>query len=141
MLAGAGVGLGLGLARTGSGWLTAQLATLNMEAVASVNIDWRAAVAGVGAGVVTALACGLGPALSALRVQPVDTLKATAPRHTSREGSQRVIIAAQLALSVVIILVGTLLFRGYVGRRSAVAALAPGGRVDRRPALLALRPR
>jgi hypothetical protein len=98
-----------------------------METVAAVNIDWRAAAAGVVAGLLTALACGLGPALSALRVQPADILKATGPRHTSGEGSQRVVIAAQLALSVVIILVGTLLFRGYSRTASAVGALRPEG--------------
>ena len=128
VLAGAGVVLGLLMARAGSGWLTAQLATLDMETVAAVNIDWRAGAAGVLAGLVTALVCGLGPALGALRVQPADTLiKATGSRHTSGEGSQRVIIAAQLALSVVIILVGTLLFRGYSRTASAVAALRPEG--------------
>jgi putative ABC transport system permease protein len=127
VLAGAGVVLGLAMARAGSGWLTAQLATLDMGSFASVNVDWRAAAVGVGAGVMTALVCGLGPAVSALRVQPADTLKAAGPRHTGGEGSQRVIIAAQLALSVVIILVGALLFRGYSRSASMVGALRPEG--------------
>jgi hypothetical protein len=122
VLAAAGVAIGLWLARAGNAWLTAQLGDLGLQ-LDNVTADWRTAVIGVAAGAVTAFVCGVAPALNAGRVSPAETLKAGAPQHTSNERSQRVVVAAQLAVSLVVVVVGTLLFRGYYAFASAAEPL------------------
>lgn len=131
VLAAAGAAGGLALAHAGSGWLTAQLDTIGYDLVTSfstltgVGADWRAATAGIAAGLVTALVCGVAPAVVAARVRPHDALKRSDPHHTGTERAQQVVAAVQLALAVAIILVGSLLFQSYRVLAANVATFDP----------------
>jgi len=124
VVAGAGGAIGLALAYAGSSWLTTQLDGLGWQ-LGDISADWRTAAIGVAAGAITAFVCGVVPALNAHRVSPAETLKSGAPQYTTGDRSQRLVVGAQIAVSLVVVATGMLLFRAYQTVATVAADLRP----------------
>jgi putative ABC transport system permease protein len=112
LLALAGAGAGLLLAGTLARFLVSFLSTQGNQVFLNLNPDWLVFAFTAGVAVVATVLFGLVPALRATRVPPVEAMKAggrgvTANRE--RFGLRRVLVVAQVALSLVL-LVGALLF-------------------------------
>jgi putative ABC transport system permease protein len=112
LIAAAGAGLGLLF----SLWLSRLLVTLLTTDERSINLDlhpdWRVLCFTAGLAVLTCLFFGLAPALQATQAGPGAVLKSAARGVTADRGRfslRRLLLAAQVALSVVL-LVGALLF-------------------------------
>lgn len=112
LIAAIGTVFAFGVARVLTGVLMAQLA-VGMSGL-FLDLDWNLTVFGFTSGVAT-LACllfGLAPAMKATALSPASTLKAGGRGNSDgreRFGIRRVLVVAQVALSLVL-LVGALLF-------------------------------
>jgi putative ABC transport system permease protein len=114
LLAALGAGLGLFLARELSQFLVSLLSTDGNPLFLNLNSDWRVLAFTLGLATATCMLFGLIPALRATRTDPAAVMKASGRGlTTSRErfGMRRVLVALQVALSLVL-LVGALLFSG-----------------------------
>jgi putative ABC transport system permease protein len=83
----------------------------------AVPIDYRVMAFTILAGVVTAILFGSGPALWAIRVDPLDAMRQRARGSIdggSRFGIAQALVAFQVALAFVLILGGTLLARSFI---------------------------
>jgi len=112
LLASVGSAFGLALARGLSGFLVSFLNTDGNPAFLDLNPDWRVLAFTTGLAVLTCLLFGLAPALRAMATSPGVVMKAGSRGLTaSRErfGLRRILVVAQVALSLVL-LVGALLF-------------------------------
>jgi putative ABC transport system permease protein len=116
VLAGAGAACGMLFAAWGSRLLVRQLSTPTNAVFLDLSIDWRVLAFSAGVTVTTALLFGTAPALGALRVAPMDALK---DHGRSASGGARVglaspLIAAQVALSMVLVVGAGLFVRTFV---------------------------
>ena len=116
-----GAAAGLVLSRWAGAWLVAQWNDEGLSTWLASGTNWRVWVAASLTGVVTGVACGLAAAWRAARIGPADNLKTHGPRHSSPEGAQRIVVVAQLAFSVVVIVTSTLLMQSYAGIASSSA--------------------
>ena len=82
-----------------------------------VPLDWRMFAFTAGAGVITALVFGIGPAILATGVDPVEAMRQRA-RGTIGGGSRfaipQALVVAQVALAFVLVFGGALLIRSFV---------------------------
>lgn len=76
-------------------------------------LDWRLALFLAAAGGIVTFVFGLAPALRASAVSPVDVLKTIGGRQTSRLGSFRPLIAAQVAFGFVVLFVAGLCLTSF----------------------------
>ncbi len=91
----------------------------NTPRIQEVSINVRSFVFALGAALLTASVFGLAPALSLARTEAGLILRAASSRLTRRRtGLQRVAMAVQLALAVVLLISGTLLVRSLQRRAS-----------------------
>jgi putative ABC transport system permease protein len=105
-----GGALGAVLSKPAAGALQAFLPELPIPLHIDASPDWRVALFAAAATLAAALAFGLAPALAASRVDVVEVLKQGGRGLVpSRQRARRVFVAAQVALSLVL-LVGTGLF-------------------------------
>jgi predicted permease len=115
LLAGAGAAAGLGIAQWGSGLLVRQLSTTRSTVFLDVRIDWRvlAFTAIVCGG--TALLFGLLPALRASRARPIDAIRehGRGAAGDRRIGLSSLLVAAQVALSLVLVVTAGLFVRTF----------------------------
>jgi putative ABC transport system permease protein len=114
LLAGAGAVLGAILAQDLSRFLVSFLSTRSDSLFIDLALDWRVLGFTAGVAVLTCAVFGLTPALRATQTAPGAMLKTAGRSLTaSRErfGLRRILVAAQVALSLVL-LVGALLFSG-----------------------------
>jgi predicted permease len=112
LLAGAGAALGIALAQSLSRLLVWSFSTEGNPVTLEMVTDWRVLLFAVGAAAVTCLLFGTAPALRATRTDPIHAMKAGGRGTTGgreRFGLQRLLVAAQVAVSL-ILLVGALLF-------------------------------
>ncbi len=132
VLSAAGALTGLMFARWGSRLLVAQLSTQNNMVFLDLGIDWRVLGFTTLAAVATTLLFGVAPALQAVRVQPMESLKEQGRliRGDSRFGVGSALVAAQVALSIVLIVGAGLFVRTF----SSLASLKLG--FDRDPVLV-----
>jgi putative ABC transport system permease protein len=115
VLALAGALAGLGFALWGSRVLVAQLSTTVNRVALPLSLDWRVLAFTAAATIIVALVFGIVPAGRAIRPNPMDVLRSD--RHASRGGSTRLagaLVIAQVALSLVLVLVAALLVRTFV---------------------------
>jgi predicted permease len=112
LLAMIGTVLGAVLAQWVSRFLIRFLSTSNNQLFVDLGIDWRVLGFAAGLAALTCLLFGLVPALRGTRVAPGAVLKAAGRGVTStreRFGLRRVLVVAQVSLSLVL-LIGALLF-------------------------------
>ena len=115
LLSGAGALLGLAFAQWGSRLLVRQLSTSANNVVLDLTLDWRVLAFTTAVTMVTALLFGLAPAFRASGVQPNDALKEQG-RGISidrRFGLGNLLVVAQVALSLVLIVAAGLFIRTF----------------------------
>jgi putative ABC transport system permease protein len=115
LLATGGAIAGLALAHWGSRMLIAQLSTWAYTAVVDLSLDWRVLGITGATTIATAVLFGIAPAFRAARAEPNDALKQ--PRAVVRDGRlgfTNILVIAQLALSLVLLIGGGLFLRSFV---------------------------
>ena len=115
VLSGLGAAAGLTLARWSSSTLVSQLSTWFDRVVLDVSIDWRVLTFTIMVSVLTAVLFGTMPAVRASRTTPGGALDSLADlRSRSRTGHLHgSLIAAQVALSVVLLVAAGLFIRSF----------------------------
>ena len=106
-----------------------RLAPPTIPRLHEVAIDWRVVVFVAGMSLLTAMACGLLPALELTRRQTGDALKEGARGATSGTRQRRMfgtLVAFQFALAVVLLVAGGLLVRSF----AKLTAVDPGFRAE-----------
>ena len=104
--------------------------------------DWRVIAFLAGLGILTTLLFGLAPALRASRVPPGSVMKSASRALVggSRSGTRRLLVGGQVALSLVLLVIGLLFTRSLVNLLTTDAGFTPAGMVevdvDMRPANL-----
>jgi predicted permease len=127
-----GSALGLVFARWGGRLLVQQLSTQTNSVFLELGLDWRVLGFTALIAIATTVVFGLAPALRATRVQPMESLKEQGRviRGESRFGFGSALLAAQIALSLVIVVGAGLLIRTF----SSLASFRLG--FDRDPVLI-----
>lgn len=107
-----GSGLGLGMA-----WATTRMVRLSdpghLPQLLELTLDWRVVVFALMAGLATCLFFGIAPALVSTRVEAAGVLKDGARSSTgaSRQGFRKVLVTAQIALSLMLLVGAGLLIQ------------------------------
>ena len=115
LLAGAGTILGLGLAWAGVRLIGA-LAAARLPQMAGLSVDRSVLLVALALGVIVSIGCGIAPAWRAARADPQDALRS----GTRTGGGQahhrylRALVAAEVALSLVLLLGAGLVVRGFL---------------------------
>ena len=111
VLAAAGAALGLAFARWAAQLLVHELSSNGSQITVDTALDWRVLAFTAAIALATALLFGIVPALRSTRVQPHDAIKEQGRSIVgdSRFGLASVLVAAQVALSLVLV-VGAALF-------------------------------
>ncbi len=124
VLASAGAALGLLIARWATLLLVAQLSTATNHVFLDLALDWRVLGFTIGVTVTTALLFGTVPAFRAGGVEPMEAIKEQGRGSPSdaKVGLASVLVAAQVALSVVLVVAAGLFVRTF----SALAHLDLG---------------
>jgi putative ABC transport system permease protein len=111
-----GAGLGFLVARWGSQLLVQQLSTQTSAVFLDLSVDWRVLVFTTGITVVTALLFGTAPAFRAAGVAPMEAIKDQgrgAGGDTGKMSVASTLIVAQVALSVLLVVVAALFLRTF----------------------------
>jgi predicted permease len=132
LLSATGATAGLLFARWGSRLLVTQLSSQNNVVFLDLDLDWRVLGFTTLAAVATTVLFGLAPALRAVRVPPMESLKEQGRtiRGESRFSLGSALVAAQVALSLVLIVAAGLFMRTF----SSLATMHLG--FDRDPVLV-----
>lgn len=87
----------------------------DLPLVISIKLDQRAMLFGLAASLVSAVLFGLAPALQASRTDLMSTLKSADADSSGRQRlwGRKALVVAQIALSMVLMAVATMLFRGF----------------------------
>jgi putative ABC transport system permease protein len=117
MLAMAGGALGLLVAYWGVEALLA-LAPQSIPRLNDVRVDWRVALFAFGASGLVGLLFGIIPALQGTRVQVVDALKDGGRAGTARAGAQKLLVVAEVALALVLLIGAGLLLTSFARLRA-----------------------
>jgi putative ABC transport system permease protein len=110
-LIGAGVGLGVAKIAVSS---FREMYSSNLPQLVSIEIDWRVVTFTLLLSVATALFFGLAPAIKATRVNLIDVLKQggrTGTASRSTQGIRRLLVVTEMAMSLMLILVASLLIQ------------------------------
>jgi putative ABC transport system permease protein len=116
--------LGLAFARAAVSGLTA-LAPRSLTATAEIAIDLRIVAFAFALSLATGLLFGLAPAVSLFRTDLVTGLREGARGATSHHGLRNALVAAEVALSIVLLAGAGLLFRTLLGLQSTDPGLDP----------------
>src|SRR4029450_10721019 len=87
--------------------------------VAAASVDLRVIAYAAGVALLVTLVCGLAPALQATRADLIDAMKRQSAQATPRLPLRGVLLAAQVAISVTLLVCAALLIRGVL-RASSV---------------------
>ena len=115
ILGGVGAAFGTLVASWGSRLLVQQLSTPTNPVVLDVSTDWRVLTFTIGLTVATTLLFGTAPALRASGVTPIDAMKegARGMSGDARVGMANTLVIAQVAVSVVLVVVAGLFVRTF----------------------------
>ena len=124
----AGAGVGLLLAVAGTAFLRTIRIPTDLPIVIAPELDERVLVFSLVVSLVSALLFGLVPAVQATRADIVDSLKpgATGQARKTRTWGRNALVTIQVALSLVLMVVAAMLFRGFESKFAA----GPGYRTD-----------
>lgn len=111
-----GAALGVGLARVMTLAMVSVLPTLPIPVHVSVGLDWRALAFAMSLSLVAALLSGLAPALHASRTDVSTVLKDES--HGPRLRLRSAFVVAQVALSLLLVVIGGLFLRTIQSARS-----------------------
>jgi putative ABC transport system permease protein len=128
VLAAAGAALGLGVAHVGSELLVNQLSTSTFRVYLPLGIEWRVLGFTALVTVATAVLFGTAPALRSLRVEPSGALRShgRGSSHEPAFGLGQMLVVAQVALSMVLLVGAVLLMRTF----STLSSRDPGFDTD-----------
>jgi putative ABC transport system permease protein len=122
-----GAGAGLGVAEIAvSGFR--EIYSSNLPQLVSINIDWRVVTFTLLLSVATALFFGLAPAIKATRVNLIDVLKQGGRTGTARRSTQavrRLLVITEMAMSLMLILVASLLIQSLAKLESQSLGVQP----------------
>jgi putative ABC transport system permease protein len=117
LLAFAGGGLGLIVAYWGVEGLLA-IAPRSIPRLADVAIDWRVASFAITASAVVGVLFGIVPAIQGTRPQVVDALKDGGRTGTARAGTQKLLVVAEVALALVLLIGAGLMLTSFARLRA-----------------------
>jgi putative ABC transport system permease protein len=125
-IAGGLLGLGIGYASTA--FLNQLVPPNDQQAAISVQLDQRALLFSLAVSLVSAILCGLVPAIQTTRADLIGSLRTagTDTPHRTRLLGRNALVAAQVAISMVLLMVSTFVYRGLKTDLSA----GPGFRTD-----------
>ncbi len=122
VIAAVGTAVGLLLAWWGL-VLLGQLAPMfGLEVTYNVSVDWRVTAFAVVVAVLTVMVCGLLPAAQATRIDLATAMKPTSGGAPKRLRARQVLLAAQVALSMLLVVTAVLLGRSLANAN----AIDPG---------------
>ncbi len=125
VLAAAGSAAGLALARAGLDLLR-MLAPSSLPRVESIQIDGTVLAFTAVVGVMTALIFGVAPAVHWGRVSPIQALRvASSTSTTSQTRLRNLLVVAEIALSVVLVVGAGLLIRSFIGLQRVSPGFQP----------------
>lgn len=119
----AGLWIGYGLSHL----LVGIVASAGDQAALRINPDFRILVFTFVGSLVTGLIFGVGPALAATRVDPIQSLKTAAPQQRQKLNAGKVLVAAQVALSLLLVTAAGLFVRTLYNLRTFDAGFARDG--------------
>jgi len=122
-----GAASGLMLARVITSIVLASLPTLPIPVHISLTLDWRVVAFACGLSLVAALLSGLAPALHASRVDVSTVLKNESQGSSGRHRMRHVFVVAQVALSLLLIILGGLFTRALQRANSTDAGFDSTG--------------
>jgi putative ABC transport system permease protein len=117
LLAGLGGVLGLVVAYWGVAGLVG-IAPESIPRLDDVRIDWRVAAFAMAASALVGVLFGLVPALQGARPQVVDALKDGGRTGTARAGTQKVLVVAEVALALVLLIGAGLMLTSFARLRA-----------------------
>ena len=126
MVALAGSALGLLVAWQGLHLLGRLGPIFPIEIAYDVQIDWRITAFSIGIGALTVIVCGLLPAVQATRIDLSSAIKPTSSGGPRRLRARQVLLAAQVALSMLLVVTAVLLGRSLTNAN----AIDPGFTLD-----------
>ncbi|HZB41492.1 MAG TPA: FtsX-like permease family protein, partial [Ilumatobacter sp.] len=100
-------------ARVAAPAIVGLLAPSDTPAYLDVRFDGRALAFAMGVAAVATMAFGLIPALRASGTSPIEALKSSSGRHTARARLLRPLVATQLAFSLTVLFLATLLLASF----------------------------
>ena len=109
----AAAAVGAGFARVAAPAIVGLLAPSDTPAYLDVRFDGRALAFAMGVAAVATMAFGLIPALRASGTSPIEALKSSTGRHTVRARLLRPLVATQLAFSLTVLFLATLLLASF----------------------------
>jgi putative ABC transport system permease protein len=126
----AGAVLGVLLAQWLSRFLVSLITTERNPLFIDLTIDWRVLAFAISVATLTCLLFGLVPALRAARTEPGNVMKASGRSITARHerfGLRRLLIVAQVALSLVLLVSALLFVRSFRNLQTLDTGLKPEG--------------
>jgi putative ABC transport system permease protein len=117
MLSAVGAGLGLLVAQWGSRALVTQLSTATDQVVIDLTLDWRILAFTIAVTATMTVIFGLTPAMRAFGLAPIGALRDVGEGRTSesRIGTTNLLVVAQVAVSLVLLVAAGLFVRTFVG--------------------------
>lgn len=94
-------------------WAVNLLQSANLPRAAEISIDVRVLVATCGITLLTGCLAGIGPALKASQARPQDALKGRAPRSGHGSRLRDIMVVAQLALSLALLIGASMLVHSF----------------------------
>jgi putative ABC transport system permease protein len=125
-IAGGLLGIGAGYASTG--FFSHLVPPNDQQSAISVQLDQRALWFSLAVSLVSAILCGLAPAIQTTRTDLITSLRTTGADtpHRTRLLGRNALVAAQVALSMMLLMISTFVYRAF---RMDLAA-GPGFRTD-----------
>ena len=121
-----GAALGLLVAWWGLTFLGQLVPVFRLQLTYDVHVDWRVTAFSIGVAALTVIACGLVPALQSTRVDLATAIKPANSGGPKRLRPRQVILAAQVALSMLLVVTAILLGRSLTNAN----AIDPGFTLD-----------
>jgi putative ABC transport system permease protein len=118
LLASLGAAAGMAVAQAGSRLLLRMISTPGNVAFLDLTIDWRVLGFSIGLATITGVIFGLAPAIRGTAVGPADAMRQSSRGvvgATRRFGVGQTLVAAQVALSLILVFAATLFVRSFVG--------------------------